>query len=343
MMKWLKWAAILAVLYVAADILVTFVYPDVRILKKHNPSTTAFMEYRKKQWAADGLNKTIDHRWVKLKKVSPYLLKAVIIAEDDKFWKHEGFDFDAMKKALEKDIAEGKLKAGGSSISQQLAKNLYLSPSKNPIRKIKEAILTWRIEKALSKKRIMELYVNVAEWGDGVFGIEAAARHHYGKSARNLSSREAVRLACVLPNPIVFNPRSTTSTYVKKRSRAIYRVMVRRGIVIPEYEEVMSGPEEKTEETPVDIMALGMEDVLPDNTDSFETGPAPLEEGSVSPEGDRFPPEGGHVKPGNGTVSEPETGNRSAPASDALPLDPGIPEGQTPSEDEMLLDDQSFE
>lgn len=280
MVKAIKWGAIIITLAICADILVTFIYPDVSILKKHNPRTTAFMEYRKEQWAEKGLNKTIKHRWVKMRKVSPYLVKAVIIAEDDKFWKHDGFDFDAMKKALEKDIAHGKLKAGGSSISQQLAKNLYLSPSKNPIRKIKEAILTWRIEKALSKKRIMEIYLNVAEWGDGVFGIDAAARHHYGKKAYSLSAQEAVRLACVLPNPIIFNPLSN-SPYVKKRSRAIYRVMIRRGIVIPEYEEVMSAPEEKTEDTPVDIMGMGMDgDGTTETTDSFETStdnPAPDE------------------------------------------------------------------
>ena len=343
MMKWLKWAAILAVLYVAADILATFVYPDVKILKKHNPSTTAFMEFRKKQWAREGENKTIDHRWVKLKKVSPYLIKAVIIGEDDKFWKHEGFDFDAMKKALEKDIAEGKLKAGGSSISQQLAKNLYLSPSKNPIRKVKEAILTWRIEKALSKKRIMELYVNIAEWGDGVFGIEAAARHHYGKSARNLSAQEAVRLASVLPNPIVFNPRSTTSTYVKKRSRAIYRVMLRRGIVIPEYEEVVNAPEEKIEETPVDIMTLGMEDVIPESTDTFDTTTAPAEQNGGFSEKSRVFPESGQSRPENGYDRAAEDGGERSHVSDAPALDPGLPEEKSSPEGEMILDDQSVE
>lgn len=326
MMKGFKWAAIIVILAVAADILVTFVYPDVSILKKHNPSTTAFMEYRKKQWAEDGLDKTIDQRWVKLKKVSPYLIKAVIIGEDDKFWKHEGFDFDAMKKALEKDIAEGKLKAGGSSISQQLAKNLYLSPSKNPIRKVKEAILTWRIEKSLSKKRIMELYVNIAEWGDGIFGIEAAARHHYGKRARALTAQEAVRLASVLPNPIVFNPRSTTSAYVRKRSRAIYRVMLRRGIVIPEYEEVMSAPEEKTEEAPVDIMSLGMDGVSTENTDSFETTGVPAE-------GDT--PSGNSAE----TVESPAAEN----PQDAAPLDPGPEvEGNSPPED-IPADNQTGE
>lgn len=306
MVKIFKWAAIITIVFITADILATFIYPDVSILKKHNPRTTAFMEFRKEQWAEQGLNKTIKHKWVKMRKVSPYLVKAVIIAEDDKFWKHDGFDFDAMKKALEKDIAQGKLKAGGSSISQQLAKNLYLSPSKNPIRKIKEAILTWRIEKALSKKRIMEIYLNVAEWGDGVFGIDAAARHHYGKKAYSLSAQEAVRLASVLPNPIIFNPLSN-SPYVKKRSRAIYRVMIRRGIVIPEYEEVMSAPEEKTEETPVDIMGMGLDG--DETTDSFETPDTPGQ-------GDNTPADS-TIKVENsdqGSGSSVESGNTATPA-----------------------------
>lgn len=235
------------------DIALNFVYPDVTKLKNHNPRKTSFMAYRESQWARQGEHKHITQRWVPLKRISPYLIKAVIIAEDDKFWRHEGFDFVAMQKALEKDIAQKRFKAGGSTISQQLAKNLYLSPSKNPIRKIKEAILTWRLERALSKKRIMELYLNVAEWGDGIFGIEAAARHYYGKSAASLSPHEAARLAAVLPNPIRFKPRGD-SKYVRNRSAYIYRIMVRRGIVIEEFEEVMKAPEERIEETDVDIL-----------------------------------------------------------------------------------------
>lgn len=253
MLKKVSLAVLIIILAVTADIAICFVYPDVSALKKHNPKRTAFMLYREKQWAREGLHKTIDQRWVPLKRVSPYLVKAVIIAEDDKFWRHEGFDFVAMQKALEKDIEHREFKAGGSTISQQLAKNLYLSPSKNPIRKLKEAILTWRLEKALSKKRIVELYLNVAEWGDGIFGIEAAARHYYGTHASGLSAQEAARLATVLPNPIRFNPRGE-SRYVRNRSAYIYRIMVRRGIVIPEFEEVMNAPEEKIEEVPVDIL-----------------------------------------------------------------------------------------
>lgn len=253
MLKKVSLALLIVILAVTADIAICFVYPDVSTLKKHNPKRTAFMLYREKQWAREGLDKTIDQHWVPLKRVSPYLVKAVIIAEDDKFWRHEGFDFVAMQKALEKDIEHRQFKAGGSTISQQLAKNLYLSPSKNPIRKLKEAILTWRLEKALSKKRIVELYLNVAEWGDGIFGIEAAARHYYGKHASALNALEAARLATVLPNPIRFNPRGD-SRYVRNRSAYIYRVMVRRGIVIPEFEEVMNAPEETIEDVPVDIL-----------------------------------------------------------------------------------------
>jgi len=213
--------------------------PDIAFLKNKNPGKTAFMEYREKQWYRKGIKRTIKQRWVKLSNISPYAIKAVIIAEDDKFWTHEGFDFEAIHKALEKDLKRKNVRAGGSTISQQLAKNLFLSPCKNPIRKFNEAVLTWRIEHNLSKKRIIELYMNVAEWGDGIFGIEMGARRHYGKSCSELSAMEAARLAAVLPNPLRFNP-AGSSRYVTYRSEKIYSIMIRRGIVIPEYEEIMT-------------------------------------------------------------------------------------------------------
>jgi monofunctional glycosyltransferase len=215
-----------------------FFFPDVSALKRQNPKKTAFMEYRESQWRDEGKKKNIRQQWIPLDRISPYAIKAVIIAEDDKFWRHEGFDFQAMQKALEKDIKKKSFKAGGSTISQQLAKNLYLSPSKNPIRKIKEAVLTWRIEQNLSKKRIIELYLNVAEWGDGMFGIELASQHYFGKPAIALTALESAKLASVLPNPLRFNP-TGDSRYVAGRSEKIYQIMIRRGIVIPEYEEMM--------------------------------------------------------------------------------------------------------
>lgn len=226
-----------------ASITVYFVYPNVGKLAKENPKKSAFMEYREAEWADQGKKIKITQYWVPLGRISPALVKAVLIGEDDKFYQHEGFDFDAMQKAIEKDIAEKKFKFGGSTISQQLAKNLFLTPSKNPVRKIKEAILTWRIEHTLTKKRILELYLNVAEWGEGIFGIEAAARHYYGKSAAGLGPYEAARLAAVLPNPRKFNPLGQ-SRYVENRSRIIYGIMQRRGIAPPDLDEIT---EDKTE------------------------------------------------------------------------------------------------
>jgi monofunctional biosynthetic peptidoglycan transglycosylase len=221
-------------------------YPDVSQLKKQNPKKTALMEIREAEWKAKGKKVVIEQKWVSLSRVSPYLVKAVLIGEDDKFWSHSGFDLDAMQKALEKDLKAGKMKFGGSTISQQLVKNLYLSPSRNPLRKVKEAIITWRLERTLSKKRILEIYLNVAEWGEGVFGIEAASQRFYGKPSSSLTAEEASRLAAVLPNPRKFRTEGN-SRYVENRSRIIYRVMVKRGFVIPEYEDVLgnSGTEGK--------------------------------------------------------------------------------------------------
>jgi monofunctional biosynthetic peptidoglycan transglycosylase len=221
----------------AGLIALQFIYPNVSKLKRRNPRLSALMKYRMAQWKREGKKYRIDRIWVPCKAISPYLIKAVLIGEDDKFWHHEGFDYEAMEKAVEKDIKAGRFKLGGSTITQQLAKNLYLSPSKNPIRKIREAIITWRLERALSKRRILEIYLNVAEWGPrGIFGIEAAARHYYGKHASELGPEEAAQLAAVLPNPRRFNPLGD-SRYVRYRSHLIYRIMVRRGIVVPEYEE----------------------------------------------------------------------------------------------------------
>jgi monofunctional biosynthetic peptidoglycan transglycosylase len=219
------------------------VFPRVGALQSENPPKTSFMQYREREWEAMGKKVSIRQVWVPLSRISPYLIKAVLIAEDDKFRKHEGFDFEAIQKAVERDLREKKLRFGGSTVSQQLAKNLYLTPSRNPVRKLKEAILTWRIERALSKKRILEIYLNVAEWGEGIFGAEAAARHYFGKSAIALTPMEAARLAAVLPNPRRYSPVGT-GRYVERRSRVIHSIMVRRGVVAPEYEETSEADRE---------------------------------------------------------------------------------------------------
>jgi monofunctional biosynthetic peptidoglycan transglycosylase len=246
--------------------------PNLSTLKKKNPKKTALMQYRQDEFKKRGKKYRITQIWVPLSSVSPYLIKAVLIGEDDKFWSHEGFDYEAIRKAMEKDIEAGKFKFGGSTISQQLAKNLYLSPSKSPLRKIREAVITWRMEKVLSKRRILELYLNIAEWGVGIFGIEAAARHYYGKSASELDPVESARLVAVLPNPRRYNPLGD-SRYVVQRSDLIYRIMVRRGIVVPEYEEVMEGKDDFVEE-PGQEESQGESsplDKLPPKTDSSVT------------------------------------------------------------------------
>ncbi len=241
MKSWEKIVTVTLILVVAAfviDIGRYFIFPNIKYLKKYNPEKTAFMKCREEAWRQQGVKRNAQRIWVPISQVSPYVLKAVIIAEDHKFWTHEGFDFEAMQKALEKNMKQNKVKVGGSTISQQLAKNLFLTPEKDPIRKIKEAILTWRLEKHLSKRRILELYLNVAEWGDGIFGIEAAARYHYGRSAADLSARQAATLAAILPNPIRYRT-DGTSRYVQNQADRIYQIMVRQGVVIDDYDEIM--------------------------------------------------------------------------------------------------------
>jgi len=302
--KLIGYSIVLILALIATDVAMSFVYPGVSALKKENPRKTAFMEYREKEWAREGIQKSIIQKWVPLKRVSPYLIKAVIIAEDDKFWGHEGFDFEAMQLALEKDIKKRQFKAGGSTISQQLAKNLFLSPSKNPIRKIKEAILTWRMERTLSKRRIVEIYLNVAEWGDGIFGIEAAAKRYYGKHASSLTAQEAARLATVLPNPIVYHVNGD-SKYVQNRSARIYQVMVARGIVIPEFDEVMTAPEETAP-------------VLTAETLTSETGTAGIKPPSGETPQDKTPGESTQkIEISNlPNTTTPETGSDKRPASE---------------------------
>lgn len=206
--------------------------PDISVLKDENPDKTSFMVYRENEWKHDNKNYKIKYKWVPYSRISPYIKKAVIIAEDDKFWAHDGFDFDAIKDAIEVNYKAKKFKSGASTITQQLAKNIYLSPSKNPLRKIKEALITWRMEKVLSKRRILELYLNLAEWGDkGIFGIEAASRHYFGKSALELNLEESSRLAAILPNPRKYNP-VKPGRYILRKSNLIYKRVARRGIVV---------------------------------------------------------------------------------------------------------------
>ncbi|HOM28071.1 MAG TPA: monofunctional biosynthetic peptidoglycan transglycosylase [Deltaproteobacteria bacterium] len=295
-------AFLITILY----ILSAFVYPDVGALAKRHPEKSAFMEYRQRQWRRQGVDVKIRHTYVPLRALSPYVVKAVIIAEDDKFWRHEGFDFEAMQNALEKDIRERRLKAGGSTISQQLAKNLFLSPSKNPVRKIREAIYTWRLERTLKKRRIVELYLNYAEWGPGIFGIEAASRRYFGKPASSITPMEAARLAAVLPNPIRYSP-TGSSRFVENRARRIYRIMLARGIVIPEYVEVMSAPQE-----PEPLAEPTLEDTQGAASPDRSTEEPGLDSPSEQDAARDGEPEGGEA-PGDPREGPPDAGDQGEP------------------------------
>ena len=179
--------------------------PDVSLLKKNNPRTTALMELRDHEYREKGLRPQRQHIWVSYDALSEHLKKAIIISEDAAFFAHKGIDIAELKEAIKEDWEKGKFKRGGSTITMQLAKNLYLDPSKNPLRKLQEIIIAWQLEQALSKKRIFEIYLNVIEWGNGIYGAEAAARHYFSKAASDLGPEEAATLAALLPSPR--NPR----------------------------------------------------------------------------------------------------------------------------------------
>ena len=234
--KILKWTLLVILVALLLGVGYNLVFPDISRLKKEAPKMTAFMKYRQQMSRKAGKNPGIAWTWMPLDKISPYLVQAVVVSEDDKFWSHKGFDFEAIKTALGKDIRNKTWRYGGSTITQQLAKNLFLSPSKNPIRKIREVILTWRLESTLSKKRILEIYLNAVEWGAGIFGVEAASQRYYGKPASDLSPQEAAHLAVVLPSPRRYNPLSG-SDYIEDRAREVLDIMVKRGIVAPEEAE----------------------------------------------------------------------------------------------------------
>ncbi|MDY0012076.1 MAG: monofunctional biosynthetic peptidoglycan transglycosylase [Rhodocyclaceae bacterium] len=166
-----------------------------------NPSETRFMALRLEELRAKNPEASLRHQWVPYERISIHLKRAVIAAEDDRFVDHEGFDWEGIQKALEKNEKKGRAVAGGSTISQQLAKNLFLSPSKSYLRKAEEAVITLMIEAVWSKRRILEVYLNVVEWGNGIFGCEAAARRYYNVPAAQLGPSQAARLAVMLPNP----------------------------------------------------------------------------------------------------------------------------------------------
>jgi len=198
--------------------------PDVRPLARINPSTTAFMELREDEAHDSGKPAHKVQRWVAYNRISPHLKRAVLVAEDAAFWQHEGIDFVELQKSIETDWARGQLVRGASTITQQLAKNLYLSPTRSPVRKLRELIIARRLEAELTKSRILEIYLNVIEWGDGIYGIEAAAREYFHAPASALGPEEAALLAGAIVNPRVLNPARPTPR-LKRRQQLILRRM----------------------------------------------------------------------------------------------------------------------
>ncbi len=184
-----------------------------------DPSSTAFMEARLDELREAHPQAALHHRWVDYPSISIHLKRAVIAAEDAKFLEHQGFDWEGIQLALEKNLRRGRVVAGGSTISQQLAKNLFLSGERSFLRKGQEAIITLMIEAVLPKRRILELYLNLIEWGDGLFGAEAAARHYFGVQAKHLSADQAAWLAAIIPNPRYYDGGPDTRALQQRYAR----------------------------------------------------------------------------------------------------------------------------
>jgi len=261
-----------------------FIYltlPDVRPLRTSNPESTAFIELRMREARARGEQPKRIQRWAPYTRISSNLTRAVLVAEDSRFWTHEGIDLDELKESIEANIERMEFARGGSTITQQLAKNLYLSPSKNPVRKLRELLIARRLEAELSKQRILELYLNVVEWGDGIYGAEAAARTYFRKSASELSAAEAALLAGALTNARLLNPAHPTARLRRRQAM----VMGRMGAVTPPAAAgpVIQAPPGVPESEPVPGIpeVVGPPEVLPGQPVSPPKGPG------GTPPGDR--------------------------------------------------------
>jgi monofunctional biosynthetic peptidoglycan transglycosylase len=216
-----RWTWRLCLLFLCALVVVQFWFlVHIWYWANHNPESTAFMRERLSIIREDEPRARLSHRWVPYSRISLSLKQAVVAAEDANFMTHGGFDWEAMRKAYERNLKEGEVVLGASTITQQLAKNLFLPPARAWWRKAQEAAITVMLEMLLTKRRILEIYLNVAEWGDGVYGAEAAARYHYGVPAAALTPEQAARLAAMLPSPRSYSPRSDT-LYLRQRTADI--------------------------------------------------------------------------------------------------------------------------
>src|SRR6516162_2927364 len=225
--------------------------PDVTGLKTKNPKTTALMELRDQEYKQQGIRSSRQQIWVSYGAISEHLKKAVLVSEDASFFSHTGVDSKELQEALKKDWKTGSFNRGGSTITMQLARNLYLNPSKNPLRKAKEIMIAWQLEQTLSKRRIFEIYLNIVEWGRNVYGAEAAARFYFGKSAAALDPLEAATLAALVPSPRTSKERNI----LIRRNLILSRLASVGYISNAEYEQFKETPlfqkvEEKVSELP---------------------------------------------------------------------------------------------
>jgi monofunctional glycosyltransferase len=237
-------ALVIVVAYVSYE---WITFPNVSELNDRWPKTTAFMEQRKAQLRAEGKDDTLEYQPVPYAQISPYLRRAVLVSEDNDFYEHNGVDVAAVEEAIRKDWERGRITRGGSTITQQLAKNLYLSPSRNPLRKIKEYFIARSLENHLSKKRILELYLNVVEMGERVYGAEAASRAYFHTSASSINPSQAALLAGSLPNPRVMNPASPNKR-LRARQNIILARLRRWGYVVEE--QVLTEKKPPVEQAP---------------------------------------------------------------------------------------------
>lgn len=222
LLRWVGWLLILLLsllLLLQAWFLLHILYWN-----QYNPSSSAFMQLRWEIAQQNQLNVKFHYQWVDYEKISSHLKRAIIAAEDSQFLNHTGFDFKAMQNALEKNWQEGRWAAGGSTISQQLAKNLFLSDKKTPWRKLQEAVITYMLEKVMTKRRILEIYLNMIEWGENVFGAEAASQHYFGINASTLTPRQAAFLASIVPNPRFYDRNRTAKKLLKKTDIILKRM-----------------------------------------------------------------------------------------------------------------------
>ena len=254
--------------------------PDVRPLRTSNPATTAFIELRAREARANGEQPRRIQRWVRYGRISSHLKRAVLVAEDSAFWQHDGVDYDQLKESMEVNFERGEFVRGASTITQQLAKNLYLSPAKNPIRKLRELLIARRLEAELSKQRILELYLNVIEWGDGIYGAEAASRTYFGRAAADLGAQEAALLAAAIVNPRVLTPAHPTAR-LRRRQQMIMR---RMGAVTPPpvVAETVAPSDAVDDQLVPSLPPEGLPDVLPGQPFAPEP-PVPVKPCAVPP------------------------------------------------------------